>query len=1158
MHYWCAAALLLFAHGCSTTNHPPVVAEYYGDLTSHYNAYFNAKEKLKGVFLAVDKTHKDNYKDVIPLFTYADPKETAGFSNDLDEIEKKSTTSVQIHKYSNYVDDHFLLMGKASYLKGDYDKAQAFLKYTTTEFKNGVDYVKERRRNGKTATPNAKKKKAVKPKFKQVLDEKGNLVLQKIDERPQYTLFIHEPARAEALLWLAKTYTAQGKYAEAASVVQYARSDDKFYKDLDPQIELTDADNFLRQRNYTAAIGPLEKYVTMVKGKKKRIRPYFILAQINEIQGNYKNAAEYYKKVLKSNPNYDMEFYAKIKRANLGRKSKSGTDEIKKLLLSMSRDGKYRDYLDQIYYELGEITLSENDRSQARKYFLKSVRSSTKNQDQLAQSFHQLAQMDYEEELYVSSKYYYDSTLVSLAKNDTGYGRIETRDKVLDRLVTQLNIIKTEDSLQRIAKMPKADRDRFLKKLIAEKEKEEARKEQEKNAGKSAASGDAGKSALPTLPGVGGNTDAEQSWYFYNTVLRSSGYNDFVKRWGRRKPEDNWRRKDKSSTASDLSDTDQKKDSTQEEESVDLSTEKLTAGLPMTEAKMQVSEEKTVEAYYAAGTIYKDELRNYRKATSMFEEVNKKFGKHKLHLETLYQLYLLAEFNKNSSKAATYKSTIIAEYPNSAIALYLQDPTYLDQQKKKENTLSDYYTSAYTDYKEGLYASAEEKIKMADVRFNPNALKPKFDLLQVMIYGKQNRLDDYIQALNKLISKLPPSQEKDIATRLLTDLNNSKLPQIDLSKQPKPDTAAAVSPDTAKTFVPAPVAVPVAKDSAVKPAVKTPEIPKNTADTAKPKAPNANPIPVPSAKPDTTSAKPYKPLSKSERLDSILRAEKNNKGKPTTILTSKPATKDSSNKSNTTIADTVKIKSGGSSKPITAKSTADTSKSKSTTVTASKTQLLKDSLYRKHLTDSIFKKHVADSLLKKRAIDSLSRKHLTDSLQKRHVLDSLSKKHIADSLAKKNAIKPIVKDTLKKPITDTVKKVQAPLPSFDTDTATPVYGLSDNAPHLVIIFFRDPNAYNGTLSSKIETGLSSMASAASLSSRSVIVESSFKLIQIKSFANKTEALQYVAALKANADLFSGLSNSQFEIFAISQLNYSTLIASKKINNYAAFYRTNYK
>ncbi|MBS1684129.1 MAG: tetratricopeptide repeat protein [Bacteroidetes bacterium] len=862
---------LLLLAGCSTTNHAPLPSMVYHDITGHYNAYFNANERLKAVYVTMDKTHKDNYKEIIPLYTYSDPKEASAVSGELDEIEKHLTNSVQIHKVSNWADDDFLMMGKAVYIKGNYERAQSFFKYTTTEYKNGVDYVKERRKEGKNAKPTLKKKPVKKPKFVQKLDDKGNMILVKVDERPHYTAMIHEPARAEALLWLAKSYAAQKKFTEAASVIQFARSDDKFYKNLDKELEATEAEIFLRQKNYHDAIKPLETYVGMEKKKLKRVRPLFILAQIYERNGDYKNASDYYKLVLKNRPNYDMEFYAKINRAKLGSRG-GNSDDIRKLLTQMSRDGKYKDYYDQVWYELGMIALNSNDRTAARKDFQKSVALSTKNADQKALSYLKLAQMDYEDEAYVTSKYYYDTTMQNMAKEDTSYPAVESRDKTLAKLVKQIDIITTEDSLQRIAGMSSADRLKFIHKLLDQKQKEADAKEASK--GIKSVNSDFIKPGAGQAPPP--SDDPANLFYFYNVTAKGNGYSEFVRKWGRRKLEDNWRRKDKSISSETTDATDSAKakaDSLAATITPGSEDDKMLAGLPLTPEKIEKSNAKLVDAYYEVGTVYKDDLQAYRKAINAFDELNKRFPGNKLELESWYQLYLLYGKTKNNNKAELYKGKILDKYPDSKIAQYLKNPEYLAQEMKKQNSLNDYYDAAYNDYATGMYASAEQKIAEVDAQFKENQIRAKFDLLNAQVLAKENRLGDYVQALNKVIKKYPGTPEKDVAQTWLTKLNSSKLPQVDISKLPKDSIDAA---DMAS----APVFTDTTgnADFLTKVNAQRPKTDAVTADAAtKPgKAGKPDTKAVPAAK-DTAAAppaKPYVPLTKAEAMDSAIKARK--------------------------------------------------------------------------------------------------------------------------------------------------------------------------------------------------------------------------------------------------------------------------------------------
>ena len=1206
---------------------------------------------MKGVYAAMDKSHKDNYKQVLPIFTYSNPKEASGVTGDLDEVIKRLTSSVQIHKVSNWADDDFLMMGKANFIKGNYDKALAFFKYTTTEYKNGVDYVKEMKKMGKTAKPTLKKKTVKKPKFEQVKDSKGHTSLNKIDERPSYTLFIHEPARAEALLWLARTYSAQKKYTEASAVIQLIRSDDRFYANLDRYVELTEAENLMNQKDYIDAIKPLEKFIAMTKKKSERVRPIFILAQIYEMKGDKAKASEYYKQVLSEKPTYEMEFYAKIKRAKLANKAGSN-DEIKKLLISMSHDGKYKDYLDQVYYLLGQIVLGENNRAEARKDFHKSVASSTKNPDQKALSYLALGKMDYDEEFYVSAKFYYDSTVRNMSKSDTAYDAIEVKDKTLGKLVKQIDIITAEDSLQRIAHMSAADRKRFLQKLIDAKQKEA----QEKQTAK-ASNTDFIKQNLPGGNGTAAgnqNSDAS-SFYFYNTASRSNGYSEFIKKWGDRKLEDNWRRKDKSATMSDH--TEESDSAKAKQEAKDTTTkgsdmDKLLAGVPMTPDKMEKSNAKLVDAYYALGAVYKDDLLNYRKAIVAFEELNKRFPKNKLELESSYQLYLLYERTNNSTKASFYKNLILVNYPTSTIAKYLKDPKYLEDLKKKENALSYYYESAYKDYSSGLYASAEQKCRDVDVQFKENKMRAKFDLLNAMALAKENRLNDYVLVLNKIVSKYPGTPEKDQAQVWLAGLSHSKLPQVDISKMPKDRTPTPVASRNDADNPDQSVAI-TKIDEAKKPKPKTKKDDQDNTLTAKADTKDNSP-PVKKVKP--------KPLTRAQK-DSVNKAQKaaQNQNASNATTSQKTDTAIANNPNTIQATDTpkaaIKPKTKTEPKPepvaeakspfdsdslsqvyikndasshyvviyfldpdafkygITGKLDNFNGASVSTNKLTTKSSVL-DKDNKLIVIKSFKNKDLAQDYLtwlsdrlndvmpgvqpEQYFIGTISSQNYTTLMNTKKIYnyrrfyrlnygdntptaiaktdnavsapkDTTTDKPVAiePQPAPKKEVQPapktVAKDTIaSKPIAETKpapKPVTAPgaKPAFDADTVTQVYGKTDAAPHYVIIYFLDPAAYNFSLVGKLDNFASTAFPNDRLNAHATILDNDNKLIHIKPFKNKETAEAYIKALTDKlAEIAPNLKPEQYFIGPISTLNYSTLISSKKINNYVHFYHSGTK
>ena len=763
----------------------------YQDITSHYNAYFNSSEKLKNVLKLSESYHKDKFDSVLPVYFYNNSKELSSYSADLDDVIKRSTFAIQLHTISNWTDDHFLLVGEAHYLKGDYDKASNSFKYITTEFKNGVDYVRVMKSLGKKPGKYVHVKKLnIKPQVNSVINKDGTTTLEKVDNRPEESLWIHTPARTEALVWLIKTYTRQKKYDQASSVITFARNDDLFYKNYDPDLNLAEADLSVASKNYAKAIPPLEQYLAAKRiAHKKRltVRPLFVLAQCYQATGNNSKAIENYKKVLKSRPNYDMEFYAKIKMAKLARGNSNNNSEIRALLAKMARDQRYKDYWDQVFYELALISLSENNRIEARKFLHKSVSNSTTNDDQKALSFLKLAELDYEDEVYVSAKFFYDSTIRFLPKTDPRYKEVEERDKILASLVKQLNIIAEEDSLQKLAALPKDEVMKIIRDNIE-------RKKQEEEARKAAAEAAKQQGLLsnfnqnPNNPNNQQNPNgaAASSWYFYNTTARASGYTDFTRKWGRRDLEENWRRKNKASATTDeenqavVDTAGTKKDTVEKVKGTPE--EQLYANVPTTPEKMSKSADKLVDAYYTAGTIYKDGLESYPKASDMFETLNARYPKNKLLLESYYNLYLIALKLKQNELVEKYKNLILNEFPESVIAKVLRDPNYIYEAKKKEHAVDEYFQSAYDDYVNGRLDSAWYKAEMSNVIFKPNPLSSKFQLLDALILSKENRLMDYVQALNKIINTSSDAAIKKSATELLALLNKSSLPQIDLSR----------------------------------------------------------------------------------------------------------------------------------------------------------------------------------------------------------------------------------------------------------------------------------------------------------------------------------------------------------------------------------------
>ena len=110
--------------GCVTQksrNEQSKVGQYYHNLNSRFNGWFNANELVDLSVATLETQYQDNYNEILPLYEYAAVDNADAVKADLDEAIKKVSVVVTIHKYSDWVDDCYFLIGKSLYLKKDYE-----------------------------------------------------------------------------------------------------------------------------------------------------------------------------------------------------------------------------------------------------------------------------------------------------------------------------------------------------------------------------------------------------------------------------------------------------------------------------------------------------------------------------------------------------------------------------------------------------------------------------------------------------------------------------------------------------------------------------------------------------------------------------------------------------------------------------------------------------------------------------------------------------------------------------------------------------------------------------------------------------------------------------------------------------------------------------
>lgn len=722
--------LLLALSGC----------QVYHNTTARYNGYYYGRLKLNKVVAGMSSSLEDDYTKLLPL--NKDEAEGKGPANDLDSVITKLTVVTELHPKSKWVDDCYFLIGKSYYYKKDYEAALATNQFIVATFKD------------KTSASSKKKKKKKGTTARQKKNKIGDVVIPWPKQPKPFTLS-HQPVRNEAMLWLLKSYIKLKKYDEAKAVINVIYNNSKFPYELRDEFELITAGMLIEQKKYKEAIEPLRIAIALTKNRKNKIRYTYILAQLYQMTQNSDKAIDTYKEVLKLKPNYKMEFYAKINIANsFSTAGKSSSREILNLLEKMSRDDKYEEFRDQIYYAIAQIYQKQNDKANTIKNLKLAIENSTVNLNQKGMAYLQLAEMDFAIPDYISAKQNYDSAVFFISKTTDNYDDIKKRANILDRLVDQINTIEREDSLQKIASMDEKARNKFLDELI-QKQEEEAYQDSIKN-------------TLPLASNFKPQTSGDEKggWYFYNAAAKGTGFNDFKKRWNNRPNEDNWRRSNKKSDIPEQT-SGTNVSTTKNNSSGKTSRDNLLKDIPLTPEQLKASDERIAFAYYTLAGIYKDELNNRQKAIDTYEKLIVRFPDDSYALPSEYALYVLYGNAGNTAKADYYKQLILKEHLESNFAKIIKDPEYVRKSEKLEDAVNDYYEATFNSYQSKNYSSVIESVQKSHVLYKPNPIAAKFDLLEAFSIGQTQSRDSFRTVLKKFVLKYPTGEEQEEVKKIL-------------------------------------------------------------------------------------------------------------------------------------------------------------------------------------------------------------------------------------------------------------------------------------------------------------------------------------------------------------------------------------------------------
>ncbi len=582
-----------------------------------------------------------------------------------------------------------------------------------------------------------------------------------------------EETKDEASVWLIRCYSELGRFVEASEVIQAIQNEEDFPKKLERELAVATADYYLKQQMYEETIKFLNIAIKKTFLRKNKARLQYIVAQLYQELNMSAEASAAYRAVSRMNPGYKMAFNAKINAA--GAFSGVGdAEKIKKDLNKMLRDNKNYDFRDQIYYALGNLYFKEGNRDLAIENYRKSVAASFQNQFQRAQSAITLAGIYFEDLEYRKSQAYYDSAMIIIDDTYPNYETLSQNYKGLTNLVDNLITVERQDSLQRIAQMPEMEREALISRLMKE---EQERQRNLENLQLQGVQGQGNFRSSRYRMGMGTQQEGA-GWYFYNPQTVSYGKVTFQQKWGKRKLEDNWRRSNKNTiSVEEGEEMAEAVDSSQIVVMVDdpLKKEFYTQYLPLTDSLMKVSNDKIRDALYNAGKIFKAEFNNYPRSAASFEDLNKRYPNNIYQLSSYFDLYDLYELMGDKQKSDYYRNLIISQYPDSKYAQFLINPNFFVEMQARSDSINRLYQDAFRSYKSGRYSQVIPLASQLKSMKPDSIMVPKIDFMEMIAQGVQTDVHNFESLLKNYVSEYPKDEPTPLAKEILTLIQDSTL-----------------------------------------------------------------------------------------------------------------------------------------------------------------------------------------------------------------------------------------------------------------------------------------------------------------------------------------------------------------------------------------------
>lgn len=751
-------------------------SRFWHGFSARYNTYFNGHEAFKEGMLAKEKGVKDNYTEQLPLFMVGNEKNAGlgkgNFETCVEKMQKAITQHsikkrpvrnsskaltpaeklyMQRKEFNPFLKKAWLLMGQAQFQEGEFEQAAATFNYICR-------------------------------------------------------LYAAEPfVVAEARSWLARCYAQTGWLYDAEDVLN-RQSRDSLPPRLVPERDATRADLLLRQGRLEEALPFLDNTIKHCHRKAQKARLYFLQAQIKRALGDDDGAYRALGKCMGQSPSYEVQFNARIMQTEVLGQDKSRAKSMVRRLKRMARADINKDYLDQVYYAMGNIYLTQGDTAAAIGAFESGREKATRSGIEKGVLLLRLGELYWDMRRFDKAQPCYSECISMIGKEHKRYQEVMKRSKVLDELVPYTSAVYLQDSLQTLARLPEAERNEAIDRVIEALKKKEAEEKKARRDSAAQARAEANGAEFDNNRNQNQNNanqgamSGDRSWYFYNMQAVSQGKQDFRRQWGNRKNEDDWRRSNRTVVSMDSPSGDDDGEDTDEAltdslgnpiesaevmgDSLASATDSLAldphnreyylAQIPFTEEQMEASHEIIRDGLYNAGVIEKDKLDDFALAAETLERLIRDYPEATQMEDALYHMFLLYSRWGRPEIADQYRQQLAQKFPDGVMTRMITDPDFELLARYGLQMEDSLYTETYQAYRDRRTQVVNDNYATSTRRFPTGLNRPKFIFVHALANLGVLPSDSIISELRALVSEFPKADVAEMAGMIVKGLESGR------------------------------------------------------------------------------------------------------------------------------------------------------------------------------------------------------------------------------------------------------------------------------------------------------------------------------------------------------------------------------------------------